>query len=146
MSAKTTNFGPWVSFTTTKSHAGPIHVHIPSTGTFTAEGTVNLSGNVAVGAAGSQFANIVVSTISVSPGAVAAADSIQTTATISTMPADAIILAAQPASIWSAAYYDIAITATVSAASTLRLGLANSTHTSVTPDAMNWKIIWADPV
>lgn len=30
---RTTNFGPRVSFTTTKSDPGPIHLHHPSTGT-----------------------------------------------------------------------------------------------------------------
>jgi len=32
-SLRTTNFGPRVSFTTTKSDAGPVHVNFPSGGT-----------------------------------------------------------------------------------------------------------------
>ena len=44
MSNLTSNFGPRVSFTTTKSDAGPIHVFVPSTGTFTAAGDAAFSG------------------------------------------------------------------------------------------------------
>ncbi len=43
-SNRTTNFGPRVSFTTTKADAGPVHVHVPSHGTLEAEGTVTVSG------------------------------------------------------------------------------------------------------
>ena len=121
------------------------------TGTLTASGAVAASSNVAVtgtfalGASGTSYTALRSSTISVSPGAVAANDSVSTTATISLMPADAVILAAQPASIWSGAYFDLAITAKVSAASTLQLALTNSAITSVTPDAMNWTIVYIDP-
>lgn len=49
MSVVTTNFGPRVSFTTTLADPGPIHVMVPSTGTFTAAGTNVLSGAVTAG-------------------------------------------------------------------------------------------------
>jgi hypothetical protein len=32
-SLRTTNLGPWVSFSTTKANAGPVHVVFPSGGT-----------------------------------------------------------------------------------------------------------------
>jgi len=108
-------------------------------------GNVNTTGTFAVGTSGASWTLIQKSVISVNPGAVAAQDSVSTTATIQTMPADALILSAQPASIWSGAYFDLAITPTVSAASTIRIGLTNSTITGVTPAAMNWTIVWADP-
>ena len=120
-------------------------------GTFSATGAVANSGNVAntgtwaLGASGTSYTALRSSTVSINPGAVAAQDSASTTATITLMPADAIILAAQPASIWSGAYFDLAITAKVSAASTLQVALANSTITSVTPDAMNWTVVYIDP-
>ena len=158
LSYRTSNQGPKVSHITTSSFSnGPGHYLIPSWMTFEVDGktqldgavgltgNVNTTGSFAVGASGASWNLIQKSVISVNPGAVAAADSISTTATIQTMPADALILSAQPASIWSGAYFDLSITPTVSAASTLRIGIANSTHTSVTPDAMNWTIVWADP-
>ena len=108
-------------------------------------GNVALTGTFALGASGTSFTAIRMSTFSVSPGAVAANDSISTTATISLMPADSIVLGIQPASIWSGAYFDVNYVAKVSAASTLQLGFANSAITSVTPDAMNWTVVYADP-
>lgn len=156
-SNRTSNLGPRVSHVTTKAYNGPGHYLIPSWMSFEVDGPANfdgvldvasistLAGGVAVGTSGSRIASVVVSTISVIPGAVPANDSVSTTATISTMPADAMVLSAQPASIWSGAYFDIKYDANVSAASTLRLSFANSAITSVTPDAMNWKIMWADP-
>ena len=114
------------------------------TGAFTASGNANITGSFAVGS-GVSLALIQRSIISVTPGAIAPFDSVSTTATIQTMPADALILGVQQASIWSGAYYDISVNANVSAASTLLIGLVNSTLTSVTPDAMNWTITWADP-
>ena len=163
-SYRTSNLGPRVSHATTKAFtAGPGHYLFPSWMTVEVDGPANfdgtvdfdgladfssvvtMSGNVAVGAAGSRIGSIVKSTVSINPGSVGAQDSASTTATIQTMPADALIISAQPASIWSGAYYDLAITATVSAASTLRIGLANSTITAVAPAAMNWDILWVDP-
>ena len=163
-SNRTSNLGPRVSHVTTKAFtAGPGHYLIPSWMTFevdgpaqfdgavTQSGAAALSGNVALtgtfalGASGTSFSALRKSTISVNPGAVAAFDSANTTATISLMPADAIILAAQPGSLWSGAYYDLAITARVSAASTIAIGIANSTLTSITPTAMNWDVVYIDP-
>lgn len=145
-SYKTSNLGPRVSHLTTKAFtAGPGHYVVPSWMTFETDGPLKVDGNLTVGASGSALASIVVSTVSINPGSVAAFDSASTTATIQAMPADAVILSAQPASIWSGAYFDLAITAHVSAASTLRIGLANSTLTAVAPAAMNWTITWADP-
>ena len=45
-SNRTTKFGPRVSFTTTKSDAGPVHVEIPSDGTLevAAETGIKMSG------------------------------------------------------------------------------------------------------
>ena len=120
-------------------------------GTFSATGAVANSGNVAntgtwaLGTSGTSFTALRKSTISVSPGAVAAFDSVSTTGTITLMPADAIILAAQPTSLWSGAYYDLGITARVSAASTIAIGIHNSTLTSLTPPDMNWDIVYIDP-
>ena len=162
-SNRTSNHGPRVSHRTTQSYNGPGHYLVPSWMTFevdgpaqfdgavTQSGAAALSGNVAftgtfaLGASGTSFSALRKSTISVNPGAVAPFDSISTTATISLMPADAIILAAQPGSLWSGAYYDLSITPRVSAASTLVLGIVNSTLTSITPTAMNWDVIYLDP-
>ena len=156
-SYKTSNLGPRVSHLTTKAFtAGPGHYLVPSwmtfesdgpakfDGKFDATGNVNVTGSFAVGS-GVSLALIQRSIISVNPGAVAAQDSVTTTATVQTMPADALILGVQQASIWSGSYYDLAVNVNVSAASTLLIGLANSTITSVTPAAMNWTITWADP-
>ena len=170
-SNRTSNLGPRVSHVTTKAYSGPGYYLIPSWmtlevdggnaifgGTATFNGTLIASdissdgdvrilagGYLALGDSATSYSALRTSTISVNPGAVAAADSISTTATIQLMPADALIVGVQPASIWSGAYFDLAITPVVSAASTLVLGIANSTHTSVTPDAMNWKITYLDP-
>ena len=169
-SNRTSNLGPRVSHVTTKAYNGPGHYLVPSWMTFEVDGltkletvnidgtitsesdsALNFSGNVhvtgpfALGASGTSFSALRRSTISVTPGAVAPFDSVSTTATISLMPADAIVIAAQPGSLWSGAYYDLAITARVSAASTLVIGLANSTLTSVTPAAMNWDVVYLDP-
>ena len=162
-SNRTSFGGPKVSHRTTKAYNGPGHYVIPSWMTMTVEGNavftgdtsmdgaagfdgnISVLGTLALGASGTSFSAIRRSTISVNPGAVAPWDSISTTATISLMPADAIVIAAQPGSLWSASYYDLAITARVSAASTLVIGLANSTLTSVTPAAMNWDIVYMDP-
>lgn len=45
-SNRTTNFGPRVSFTTTKADAGPVHVRFPSAGTvdFAAVAPIKFSG------------------------------------------------------------------------------------------------------
>lgn len=157
-SNRTSNHGPRVSHVTTKAFtAGPGHYLMPSwltlevdgptllDGRVAAAGNVALTGTFALGASGTSYSALRSSTISVSPGAVAAHDSISTTATIQLMPADATVLAAQPASIWSGAYFDIQYMAQVSAASTLRLSFANSTLTSVTPDNMNWTVVYVDP-
>ena len=118
---------------------------VAMSGAVTPSGNVAFTGTFALGASGTSYSALRSSTVSINPGAVAANDSASTTATITLMPADAIILAAQPASIWSGAYFDLAITAKVSAASTLQVALANSTITSVTPDAMNWTVVYIDP-
>lgn len=168
-SNRTSNLGPRVSHVTTKAYNGPGHYLVPSWMTLEVDGPANfdgvadfdgatdfsaavaasgnvaLTGTLALGASGTSYSALRSSTISVNPGAVAAHDSISTTATIQLLPADATIIAAQPASIWSGAYFDLAITAHVSAASTVRIGLANSTLTSVTPDAMNWVVTYLDP-
>ena len=163
-SYKTSNLGPRVSHTTTKAFtAGPGHYLVPSWMTFEADGPVKLdgavtataaqafSGNVAVtgslavGASGTSIGAIRGSTISVSLGAIAPWDSVSTTATISLMPADAVVLAIQPTSIWSGAYYDITMSTLVSAASTLVISAVNSTLTSVTPAAQNMTVWYIDP-
>lgn len=162
-SNRTSNLGPKVSHRTTNVYSGPGHYLFPSwmtvetdgplnvDGTMTVTGAVANSGNVnhtgtfAIGS-GVSISLLQRSVISVNPGAVAAQDSIITTATIQTLTADALILGVQQASIWSGAYYDLSVNVNVSAASTLQIGIANSTITSVTPAAMNWTITWADPV
>ena len=174
-SNRTSNLGPRVSHVTTKSYSGPGHHLFPSwmtvevdgyldvdggadfASTVTQSGAVNQSGAVtqtgnvsntgtwALGASGTSFSALRKSTISVNPGAVAGHESVSTTATITLMPADAIILAAQPTSLWSGAYYDLSITARVSAASTIQIGIANSTLTSITPTNMNWDVVYIDP-
>ena len=40
-SGRTTYLGPRVSFRTSASDAGPVHIHVPSTATFEADGRVN---------------------------------------------------------------------------------------------------------
>jgi hypothetical protein len=159
----TSNLAPKLSHTTTKAQpSGPGHYLVPSwmtlevdgtakfdgavtmTGAVANSGNVNHTGTFAIGS-GVSISLLQRSVISVSPGAVAAHDSVITTATISTMPADALILGVQQASIWSGAYYDLAVNCNVSAVSTLQIGIANSTITSVTPAAMNWTITWMDP-
>ena len=164
-SNRTSFAGPRVSHRTTKSYNGPGHYVVPSWMTFEALGPAIFDdgvtyggevtftgqnhhitvGNFALGPSGTSFSALRRSTLSINPGAVAPFDSVSTTATISLMPADAIVIAAQPGSLWSGAYYDLAITARVSAASTLVIGLANSTLTSVTPAAMNWDVVYLDP-
>lgn len=68
-STRTTNFGPRVSFTTSKSDAGPVHVAIPSAGTFGVDGQaiVRSGGNLNInsgatldvkGVAGVKFSTI----------------------------------------------------------------------------------------
>lgn len=108
-------------------------------------GNVALTGTFALGASGTSYSALRSSTISVSLGAVAPYDSVSTTATISLMPADAVVLALQPTSIWSGAYYDITLSTLVSAASTLVISAVNSTLTSVTPDAQNMTVVYIDP-
>ena len=162
-SNRTSNLGPRVSHVTTKSYSGPGHHLFPSwmtvevDGTFQTDGAVTQSGAVtqtgnvsntgtwALGASGTSFSALRKSTISVNPGAVAGHESVSTTATITLMPADAIILAAQPTSLWSGAYYDLGITARVSAVSTIAIGIHNSTLTSLTPPDMNWDVVYIDP-
>ena len=117
---------------------------VAMSGAVTPSGNVNVTGTFAVGS-GVSISLLQRSVISVNPGAVAGHESVITTATISTMPADALILGVQQASIWSGSYYDLSVNCNVSAASTLQIGIANSTLTSVTPAAMNWTVTWADP-
>ena len=162
-SNRTSNGPPLVSHRTTNARPGdPGHYLFPSwmtvevdgplkvDGTMTVTGAVANSGNVnhtgtfAIGS-GVSISLLQRSVISVNPGAVAGHESVITTATISTMPADALILGVQQASIWSGSYYDLSVNCNVSAASTLQIGIANSTLTSVTPAAMNWTVTWADP-
>ena len=120
-------------------------------GTFSATGAVANSGNVAntgtwaLGTSGTSFSAIRASTFSMVAGTVAPQDSATTTATISLMPADAVVIGLQPASQWSGAYYDISYTAHVSAASTLLVAFQNSTITSVAPALINWTLAYIDP-
>lgn len=53
-SNRTSNFGPRVSFTTRKSDAGPVHVHVPSHGTLGISGQaiVNSGGNINIASGG----------------------------------------------------------------------------------------------
>ena len=162
-SNRTSNGPPLVSHRTTNARPGdPGHYLFPSwmtvevdgplnvDGTMTVTGAVANSGNVnhtgtfAIGS-GVSISLLQRSVISVNPGAVAGHESVITTATISTMPADALILGVQQASIWSGSYYDLSVNCNVSAASTLQIGIANSTLTSVTPANMNWTVTWMDP-
>lgn len=140
MSTRTTNLGPRVSFTTTLADAGPVHVYGDSNSTF------QWDGNFLLGASGSAINGIFVSSISVDFDTVSGNDSQTTSATINTMPADAIVLAVQPESAWSGAYYDIGLSAKPSAASTLLLSARNSAETDIDPDALTFDIVWIDPV
>lgn len=138
--ASRVTFAGQVASSATLTNSGPV----TNSGAVTNSGNVNNTGTFAIGS-GVSIALLQRSVISVSPGAIAPFDSVVTTATISTMPADALILGVQQSSLWSGAYYDISVNANVSAASTLQLGLVNSTLTSVTPAAMNWTVTWMDP-
>lgn len=138
-SNRTTNFGPRVSFTTTKADSGPVHVYGDSNSTFQWDGPVQFGAN------GSQIAGIFTSTFSVDLQSVPANDSVSTTATLTELTADSIVLSVQPASIWSGAYLDLSLGYQVSAASTLVISAVNSTITAVDPDAMNFTAVWLDP-
>lgn len=173
-SASTSFFGPVVSFRTHKTDNRPVLVYGDSNSTFswagpatirqatfpsattfsgavTLSGAVSQTGNVAntgtwaLGASGTSLSAIRVSTFSMVAGTVAPHDSATTTATISLMPADAVIISLQPASQWSGTYYDIGWNAQVSAASTLLVSFRNSTITSVAPALINWTVAYIDP-
>ena len=154
MSQLTTNFGPRVSFTTSSSAVGvPVHVEIPSHGTFTAAGTNLITGaatfsggaQIGSGATAMNITSLNKSVISVSMGAVTGHESATTSGTIVGITTDSVVIAMEPQSAWSGAYYDINYSSVISVADTVDIIMTNSAVTDITPANMNFTFIWVDP-
>ena len=95
--------------------------------------------NISVGG-GTDVAGISSSIVSVNLGSVAPNDS-STVSVALANAADGDIIIGTPASIWSGAYFDLALTYTVEQAGAVTIAAANSTATAVDPDAMNFRIM-----
>lgn len=105
--------------------------------TVSSAGTVTATQGLIVGA-GTAIAKVISSTISLGGAAIAGNESV-TSNYLNNNAAVGDVVILTPSSKWSGDYGDLNYYAQVSTASTIALTLNNSTTTSITPDAMNWR-------
>jgi hypothetical protein len=113
------------------------------TSSIAVSGYFSTTSNVRLGSSGVSFLQLRKSTASVAIAATAA-DSVTTDVPISGAAAGDVLIAIEPASIWSGAYFDVGLNGYFRSANTLTLVARNSTTTTVNTAAMNVDFYWLD--